>query len=85
MAATGRNHRTLHGSAPDRSPFALLVLDMISDFRFEGGDAIARAALPVARCVASKTRAPTRLASRYFRSVLGADMRPSSRIRFAKK
>ena len=200
MAAAGRNRRNLHGSAPDRSPFALLVLDMISDFRFEGGGAIARAALPVARriarlaerarqsavpvifvndnlgrwrsdfpavvrhcsragskgaailellepkrqdygilkpkhsgffatplatlleylgartlvltgastqqcvlftandayvrdyrlwipadCVASKTRAQTRLASRYFRSVLGADMRTSNRIRFAKK
>lgn len=200
MAAAGRNHGSLHGSAPDRSPFALLVLDMISDFRFEGGDAIARATLPVARriarlaerarrarvpvifvndnlgrwrsdltaivrhcaragskgaailevlepqrqdygilkpkhsgffatplatlleylgartlvltgtsthqcvlftandayvrdyrlwipadCVASKTRAQTRLAARYFRSVLGADMRPSSRVRFVKK
>ncbi|HEU4517510.1 MAG TPA: isochorismatase family cysteine hydrolase [Steroidobacteraceae bacterium] len=200
MAAVGRYHRSLHGSAPDRSPFALLILDMIADFGFEGGAAIARAALPVARriarlaerarrarvpvifvndnlgrwrsdlpsivrhcsragsrgaaileclepqrqdygilkpkhsgffatplatlleylgartlvltgasthqcvlftandayvrdyrlwipadCVASKTRAQTRLASRYFRSVLGANMRPSIRIRFARK
>ena len=200
MAAVGSFHGSLHGSAPDRSPFALLVLDMISDFGFEGGAAIARAALPVARriarlaerarrarvpvifvndnlgrwrsdlpsivrhcsragsrgaaileclepqrqdygilkpkhsgffatplatlleylgartlvltgasthqcvlftandayvrdyrlwipadCVASKTRAQTRLASRYFRSVLGANMRPSIRIRFARK
>ena len=200
MAAGGRNHRSLHGSAPDRSPFALLVLDMISDFRFEDGAAIARAALPVARriarlaerarrakvpvvfvndnlgrwrsdlpaivrhcaragskgaaildllepqrqdygilkpkhsgffatplatlleylgaktlvltgastqqcvlftandayvrdyrlwipadCVASKTRAQTHLASRYFRSVLGADMRPSGKVRFSQK
>ena len=52
MAAAGRKHESLHGSAPDRSPFALLVLDMISDFRFEGGDAIARATLPVARRIA---------------------------------
>jgi nicotinamidase-related amidase len=200
MAAVGTNRGNLHGSAPDRSPFALLVLDMVSDFRFEDGAAIARAALPVARriarlavrarrarvpvifvndnlgrwrsdfpaivrhcaradsrgaallavlepqrqdygilkpkhsgfyatplatlleylgaktlvltgasthqcvlftandayvrdyrlwipadCVASKTRAQTRLAASYFRSVLGADMRPSTRIRFAKK
>jgi nicotinamidase-related amidase len=200
VAAAGTKHGSLHGSAPDRSPVALLILDMISDFRFEGGAAIARAALPVARqiarladrargvrvpvifvndnlgrwrsdfpaivrhcaradskgaglvavlepqrqdygilkpkhsgfyatplatlleylgartlvltgasmhqcvlftandayvrdyrlwipadCVASRTRAQTRLASRYFRSVLGADMRPSRRIRFGKR
>ena len=200
MAAVGMKRANLHGSAPDRSPFALLILDMVSDFRFEDGAAIARAALPVARriarlagrarksrvpvifvndnlgrwrsdfpaivrhcaragsrgapllavlepqrqdygilkpkhsgfyatplatlleylgaktlvltgasthqcvlftandayvrdyrlwipadCVASKTRSQTRLAARYFRSVLGADMRPSTRIRFAKK
>ncbi len=36
-------------------------------------------------CVASPTRAQARLAARYFRSVLGADMRPSARIVLRKK
>jgi nicotinamidase-related amidase len=41
-----------NGVAPDRSAIALLVLDMVSDFRFPGGAAMARAALPVARRIA---------------------------------
>jgi nicotinamidase-related amidase len=200
MKPVGKVRGSLHGSAPDRAPIAMLVLDMVSDFEFPGGAAIARAALPVARriarlagrarraripvifvndnlgrwrsdfpgiirhcsrtgsrgaallevlepqrqdygvlkpkhsgffgtplatlleylgaktllltgtsmhqcvlftandayvrdyrlwipvdCVASQTRAQTRLASRYFREVLGADMRPSGRIQFARK
>lgn len=35
-------------------------------------------------CVASVTDAQKRLAARYFRSVLGADMRPSGSIRFPR-
>jgi len=27
----------LHGSAPDKSKIALLIIDMISDFEFEDG------------------------------------------------
>jgi nicotinamidase-related amidase len=46
-----RNH-DLHGSAPDRAPLALLILDMVSDFEFEGGAALFRAALPVAHRIA---------------------------------
>ncbi len=38
-----------NGAAPDRSAVVLLVLDMVSDFRFPGGAKMARAALPVAR------------------------------------
>jgi nicotinamidase-related amidase len=30
-------NRNLHGSAPDSSPVALLVIDMINDLEFEGG------------------------------------------------
>jgi nicotinamidase-related amidase len=200
MTPSRKDHASLHGSAPDRSATALLVLDMVSDFRFEGGAAVARAALPAARrigrladrarragvpviyvndnlgrwrsdfpaivrhcgragsrgeavlaeieprrqdyailkpkhsgffatpldtlleylgartlvltgatmhqcvlftandayvrdyrlwipadCVASSTRAQTRLASQYFRRVLGADLRPSGRVRFRRK
>ena len=41
-----------HGLVPDRAETVLAILDLISDFSFEGGDAIARAALPVARRIA---------------------------------
>ena len=45
-------NRSLHGAAPDTSPTALLILDMISDFDFEGGAKLSRAALPVAKRIA---------------------------------
>ena len=41
-----------HGLVPDRADTALAILDLISDFSFEGGAEIARAALPVARRIA---------------------------------
>ena len=37
----------LHGAAPDRSRTALLILDMFSDFEFEDGPAVLKAATPV--------------------------------------
>lgn len=169
-----------NGAAPDRSTVVLLVLDMVSDFRFPGGAKMARApvafvndglgrwrsdfpgllrhcgsagsrgapilevlapgprdyailkprhsgffATPLATlleyigaktliltgaamhqcvlftandayvreyslriprdCVASATEPQRRLAARYFRSVLGADMRPSTQIRFSRR
>lgn len=52
MAASGKSRNTLHGGAPDRSPTALLVLDMISDFGFAGGAGVARAALRIAGRIA---------------------------------
>lgn len=46
------------GFVPDRAAAALLILDLISDYSFEGGDKVARAALPVARRIAKlKARA----------------------------
>ncbi|HEY7203207.1 MAG TPA: isochorismatase family cysteine hydrolase [Methylomirabilota bacterium] len=39
----------LHGSAPDRSPVVLLVIDAINDFDFEDGRPVLADALPVAR------------------------------------
>jgi nicotinamidase-related amidase len=45
-------NRDLHGSAPDSSRDALLILDMISDFEFEDGGRAFRSALPVARRIA---------------------------------
>lgn len=48
----------LHGFAPDRSSIVLLVLDLVSDFEFEDGARVFRAALPVAKRIAHlKTRA----------------------------
>lgn len=55
-----RSRSSLHGATPDRSPVALLVLDMVSDFSFPGGAAAARAALSVAqpiRRLAQRARA----------------------------
>jgi nicotinamidase-related amidase len=40
------------GLFPDRAATALIVLDLISDYSFDGGDRIARAALPAARRIA---------------------------------
>ncbi|MCU0757706.1 MAG: cysteine hydrolase [Steroidobacteraceae bacterium] len=51
-------HHDLHGAAPDRSTMALLVIDMISEFAFEGGDELLRSAGAVApRILALKRRA----------------------------
>ena len=43
-----RSSADLHGSAPDESPVALLIIDMINGFDFPGGDKLLRAARPVA-------------------------------------
>jgi nicotinamidase-related amidase len=42
----------LHGNVPDRSPVALLLVDVINDMEFEGGDALLRLALPAAERIA---------------------------------
>jgi nicotinamidase-related amidase len=42
----------LHGSAPDKSEAALLLIDVINDFDFEEGDELLRLALPVGRNIA---------------------------------
>ncbi len=43
------NSSDLNGSAPDNSSVALLIVDLISDMEFEGGDALAANALPAAQ------------------------------------
>jgi len=45
--------RDLHGSAPDDSPVALLLIDWINDLEFEGGEALLPRALPAARAAAA--------------------------------
>lgn len=43
----------LHGSAPDKSLVALLLIDVINDFDFPDGDRLASLALPMARHIAA--------------------------------
>jgi nicotinamidase-related amidase len=45
----------LNGNVPDESPVVLLVIDVINDLEFEGGDDLLEAALPMARRLASLT------------------------------
>ena len=42
----------LHGNAPDKSEIALLLIDVINDLEFEGGEELLRAALPAAKRIA---------------------------------
>jgi nicotinamidase-related amidase len=52
-----KNH-DLHGSVPDHSPVALLLIDVINHLDFEGGDRLLEHALPMAeRLAALKRRA----------------------------
>lgn len=50
----------LHGNAPDRSPVALLIIDMINDLEFEGGARLLPQAVAAAKRIAAlKRRAQT--------------------------
>lgn len=42
----------LHGNVPDECAVALLIIDMINDFEFPGGEVLFAAALPVAENIA---------------------------------
>ena len=42
----------LHGNAPDSSAVALLLIDVINDLEFEGGEKLLRHALPAAKVIA---------------------------------
>lgn len=53
-----RESKDLHGSAPDKSNAALLLIDVINDFDFPEGDQLLELALPVGRNIAElKNRA----------------------------
>lgn len=43
----------LHGNAPDTSPTALVIIDMINDLEFEGGDALRDPAVRAAERIAA--------------------------------
>jgi nicotinamidase-related amidase len=49
-------NRDLHGNAPDEAPVVLLLIDVINDPEFEGGEALVRAAVPMAERLASLKR-----------------------------
>jgi nicotinamidase-related amidase len=51
----------LHGSAPDRSRVALLVIDAINDFAFPEAGPVLAAALPMARRIRALKRAARRV------------------------
>ena len=44
--------KDLHGNVPDEAGAALLLIDVINDFEFEGGDKLLRPALPVGQSIA---------------------------------
>ena len=46
----------LHGNAPDQCPVALLLIDVINDLEFEGGEALLEHARPMAERVAALKR-----------------------------
>jgi hypothetical protein len=43
----------LHGNAPDNSTAALLLIDVINNLEFEGGEILARHALTAARHISA--------------------------------
>lgn len=52
--------KDLHGNVPDASSAALLLIDVVNDFEFEGGEQLLELALPVGRHIAElKRRAKT--------------------------
>ncbi len=60
MPALPAKNEDLHGNVPDKSPVALLLIDVINDFEFPGGDRLFEHALPMAprlRALASRARA----------------------------
>jgi nicotinamidase-related amidase len=46
---TPAKNEDLHGNVPDKSPVALLIVDMINDLEWPGGDRLAEQVMPVAR------------------------------------
>lgn len=46
----------LHGNVPDKSPVALLLIDVINDLEFAEGDQLLRYALPMAKSISELKR-----------------------------
>jgi len=50
----------LHGNAPDTAPAALVLIDVINDMEFPGGDRLLAQARPMAARLAELSGAPRR-------------------------
>jgi nicotinamidase-related amidase len=50
------DQQDLHGNAPDKSPLALLLIDVINDLEFDEGRNLLKHALPMARAIARLKR-----------------------------
>ena len=50
------NNEDLHGSVPENSSVALLLIDVINDMEFEGAEALVEQAVPMARRIAELKR-----------------------------
>jgi len=50
--AKEESNKDLHGNAPDKSAVILLLIDVINDLEFEGGEELFRHALPAAKNIA---------------------------------
>jgi len=48
--------KDLHGNVPDEAAAALLLIDVVNDFEFDGGDALLELALPVGKNIANLKR-----------------------------
>src|ERR1044071_7230098 len=46
-----------HGSAPDKCPVALLLIDVINDLDFEGSEQLVRYSIPMAERIAAVKKA----------------------------
>jgi nicotinamidase-related amidase len=53
LKAMPENNNDLHGFVPDKSPVALLLIDVINDLEWEGGDQLLPFALPMADALAA--------------------------------
>src|ERR671920_140394 len=53
---TPAKNEDLHGNVPDKSPVALLIVDMINDLEWPGGDRMAKQIGPVAERIAEVRR-----------------------------
>jgi nicotinamidase-related amidase len=50
------NNEDLHGSVPESSPVALLLIDVINDMEFEGAEVLVEQAVPMAHRIAQLKR-----------------------------
>jgi len=56
LVMPGQPNSDLHGNAPDNSPAALLIIDMINDLEFEDGEKLAAPARAAAQRIAELKR-----------------------------